>query len=377
MANNEELNDAFDARTDSWRTSNVDPYAVEPVPQDAPMLDLPGIEPEEESPFLNVEAREFDISKSAGKDDADNVNQTFEEVSKSFGALKDAIEQGRELKAREREHDALVEQIDADKEELADRDNILVNYASMAAEQDNRISLSNQQREQLRAEIAQASQKLQEVQGEYDSLRAYHAQTIAPLESELGRATAAADQAKSDERSRKSEFNAAESELSKAAEDRINIAQAKFNQVNAAYNEAKARTELAKDQLNEAQKAYDVKRRQFDSEEAPLEKVIDDLENRISGLKTQVSEIEASLDRLVDRRQYIEDVYRNPDDTEELRVEVADNEATERKMTEETDELRELLAQSKEQSKKAKVTIGIVVAAIILIIILIVFLMTR
>ena len=117
----------------------------EQVPSQTPSGEPPAAP--EEAPagedFLSKGAREFDMSKNAGLDEEDDVPS---EMSESFTALMDSISQGRELKAREKEHEALAEQIEADREELADRENILMNYAAIAGEQDSILAQRNQER---------------------------------------------------------------------------------------------------------------------------------------------------------------------------------------------------------------------------------------
>ena len=88
--------------------------------------------------------------------------QGLDDVQMSFVALSDSIKQGRELKSREKERDALNERILADREELADREDILANYHYLVAEQDDIIARSTQERDLLKAELSEVTARNEE-----------------------------------------------------------------------------------------------------------------------------------------------------------------------------------------------------------------------
>ena len=345
------------------------------IPEQPPEVALEGL-PEIEEPgddFLSRGAREFDMSKNAGLDEEEVPSETRE----SFSALKESISQGRELKAREKEREALAEQIRNDREELADREDILINYTAIAGEQDAILAQKMQERQDATMELNDTVARTQNTEHELERMRSYHAQQLKPLEASLGQAKAAADQAKNDERSRKSELNAVESEIRKSEGGDVEIAQAKQRLIMSAYNEAKARTEGAKDVLKQAEKAYNNARKQFDSEETPIKKEIKQLKDRADDLKKEIESLDETISRVQTRRQYVEDVYRNPDETAELRASVASDEAAERQMGIENDQLREQLEETKSKAKKAKMMVIGIVAAIIVVIILVIVLIPK
>ncbi len=304
--------------------------------------------------------------------------QGMDDVQMSFLALKDSIGQGRELKAREKELDDFAEQLDADREELEDRDNILANYQVMVTDLDNVIAQHTEQREARKAELAQITAQLEETTEALGRMREYHDGQMDPFEKNLGRARAYADQAKNDERSRKSELGAAESELKRAASSDDNtMATARLEQVQAAYDEACRRSESAKEALDEAQRAYDDAISQVEQAEAPLEHAIEDFEKQSEELKESINRLGDDISIARKRRQYCDTVYQYPEETEKLRQNVRDDEQRMLQLDAEADDLRERLSQSKQQSKKAKIAIGILIVLIIAIIIAFVVVMNR
>ena len=299
--------------------------------------------------------------------------QGIDEVQMSFLALKDSIGQGRELKAREKELDEFAAQIDADKEELADREDILENYQVLVTDLDNVITQHTNDREALKMELSQVTAKLDETSEALERMREYHDGQMDPFEKNLGRARAYADQAKNDERSRKSELNAAESEVKRAGSgDEATMASARLEQVQVAFDEASARSEKAKRALEEAQRAYDDAIAQVEQAESPLEHTIEDLEKQADDLKADISELGEEISTARRRRQYCETVYQYPDETAKLRERVLADEQRMIELDEEAEELRDRLSQSKEQSKKAKIAIVALIVVIIVIIILVV-----
>ena len=304
--------------------------------------------------------------------------QGIDEVQMSFLALKDSIGQGRELKAREKELDDFAQQLNADREELADREDILANYQVLVTDLDNVIAQHTEEREDLKAQLANVTANLEGITESLERMREYHDGQMDPFEKNLGRARAYADQAKNDERSRKSELNAAESEVKRAGSgEEGNMASARLEQVQIAYDEASARSEKAKHALDEAQRAYDDAIAQVEQAEAPLERSIEDLEKQAEDLKADIAALGEDISIARRRRQYCDTVYQYPDETAKLRETVR---ADEEKMLElgvEADDLRDRLTQSKEQSKKAKIAIGVLIAIIVIVIILVVFLTTH
>ena len=357
---------------------SAEPAAIDPFAEPAP---LPSIDPisvppigqgEVEYAGFNDRGEELDGEYHVGGISEDEAQaQGIDDVQMSFLALKDSIGQGRELKAREKELDEFAEKLDADKEELADREDILANYQVLVTDQDNIIADLTENREACKSELAAITAQLEETTEALSRMREYHDGQMDPFEKNLGRARAYADQAKNDERSRKSELSAAESELKRASTgDDTTMANARLEQVQAAYDEARARSEAAKEALDQAQRAYDDAIGQVEQAEAPLERSIEDLEKQSGELKESINRLGEDISIARKRRQYCDTVYQYPDETAKLRESVH---ADEQKMIEldtQADELRERLSQSKEQSKKAKIAIAIGIAVIILIVVL-------
>lgn len=316
--------------------------------------------------------------RAGGYTDEEATEQGIDEMQLSFLALKDSVGQGRELKARERELKEFEQQLESDKRELADREEILNNYQALVAEQDAIINASSQRRDAQKAELAQIASELEETTEALERMRDYHETEMQPLEAELGRARANADQAKNDERSRKSELNAAESELRRAgSNDDSTMASAKLQQVKRSHEEAKLRSEKAKDTLAEVQRIYDDAMQQIRQSEGPLERSIEDLKARGEALKDSVAKLGEDISKARKRRQYCDAVYQYPDETAKLRKSVESDERTISEMTAENDELRTVLAQSKQQAKKAKLALGIVAVIIVVFLITLFIVMTR
>ena len=326
----------------------------------------------------NGQAEDGEEYHAGGMSDDEASSLGMDDVQMSFLALKDSIGQGRELKAREKELDEFAQQLDADREELTDREDILENYQILVTDQDNIIAQQSQQRDARKAELAEVTAKLEETTEALNRMRDYHDGQMEPFETNLGRARAYADQAKNDERSRKSELSAAESELKRAETgDDINMATARHEQVKAAFDEARTRSEAAKEQLAQAQRAYDDAMAQVEQAEAPLERSIEDLEKQSDELKESISRLGEDISIARKRRQYCDSVYQYPEETAKLRERVRSDEQKMLELDAEADDLRDRLSQSKEQSKKAKIAIGVVIAVIIIIIIVAVFVIGR
>ena len=296
--------------------------------------------------------------------------QGMDEMQMSILALKDSIDQGRELKEREKDRKELAEALKADRLELSDREDILANYHDLVAAQDAIIADCTQRRDAAKAELAQLTTSVEQTQAQLDSVREQYAAQMQPIESDLGRARAAADQAKNDERSRKSELNAAESELRKASDSEANtMAVARHSQVKVAYDEARARSEQAKEHLAQVQRAYDDAKARSEQAQGPLERNIADMKNRMGTLKKDIEDLGDKLSAATNRRQYCDTVYQYPDETAKMRAEVEQAEALARQMDAENEALRSQYTQSKKKALKAKIAIVAVIAIIILIIV--------
>ena len=236
----------------------------------------------------NNQLEETNEYMAGGISEDEATAQGIDDVQMSFLALKDSIGQGRELKAREKELDEFSEQLEIDREELADREDILANYQVIVTDQDNLIAQYTQQHDAKKAELAQVNAQLEETTEALNRMREYHDGQMDPFEKNLGRARAYADQAKNDERSRKSELNAAETELRRAEQsDDDTMAVARHEQVRDAYNEARTRSEAAKEALDQAQRAYDDAMAQVEQAETPLEHTIEDLEKQAEELNVK------------------------------------------------------------------------------------------
>jgi len=305
-----------------------------------------------------------------GITDEEATAQGMDPMQMSILALKDSIDQGRELKEREKDRKELAEALEADHVELADRENILANYQTLVAEQDAIIADCTQRREAAKAELSQLTVALEQNQTQLEALREQQAQQLQPLETDLGRARAAADRAKNDERSRRAELNSAESELRKANEQEANsMAIARHDQAKAAYDEARAHSNQAKDQLAQIQKAFDEAKQRFEQARGPLERSIKDITSRMEQLKEAINSLGEQLTAARNRRQYCDTVYQFPNETAQMRSEVEQAEALARQMDAENEVLREQLAQSKKKARTAKRAIALVIAIIIVIIV--------
>ena len=291
------------------------------------------------------------------------------DVPASLVALKDSIDQGRQLKARERERDEFGQRLDEDREELADREDILANYHALVAEQDSIINQNTQQRDSRKAEMAQLVAEQEETSAALERMRTFNDAQLEPLEMALGRAKANAERAKNDERSRKAELNAAESESRKAEGGDAAMASARLEVAKQAFDEASAASASAKSNLEQVQKQYDDMREQIEQAEAPLERSLEDLGGRIDELKESIARLGETISTATKRRQYCDTVYQYPEETHKLRASVEADEQTARRMDEENDELRNRLAVSRKRSMKAKVAIAIVILIAIVVVV--------
>ena len=352
-------------RDDPFPTPVVDVATSAPASTTASM---PAVEP---IAMAQEGARESaEEYRAGGLSEEEATAQGMDPMQMSILALKDSIGQGRELKAREKEREELAEALAADHEELADRENILANYHALAAEQDDIIATSTAQREAKKAELAQIAAELSETEAALERMRAYHSEQLQPLETDLGRVRASAEQAKNDERSRKSELNAAEKELNRADDSDANtMAIARHQQSRAAYEDARRRSEAAKDQLANVQRAYDDAKAQADGAEEPLERKVEDLNARSSALKESMNRLSDDISAARKRRQYCDNVFQYPDETAKMRREVETAEIAARQMDAENATLREQYEQSKKKARAAKAAIATVIVIIIVFIV--------
>lgn len=301
-----------------------------------------------------------------------------DDVQTSFAALRSSFGQSRELKARQREIDELADQLRLDREELADREDIIANYEALVAEQDRIIEEASALREEDKAELSAIAHDIEAAEDELAEMREYHNRQMQPLETELGRARAGAEQAKNDERSRKSELNAAEAELRKAASaSDATMLQAKVDQFREAYDKACDISAEAQDILAEVKRIYDDAVNEVESREGPLERSIDDMEHREEELKESIAQLGDEMSAARKRRQYCEAVYQYPEETEKLRRTVAADEDALDEMQLDYDDLSALLARTKADARKAKVMLGLVVAVIAILAIALVVVFTR
>lgn len=359
---------AFEAASEQ---AYADVPAEEPVRYEESAGELPDASIDYPEPAAEADNVDFaeDVAMEGDEPNEEAPNDRID-VQASLVALKESINQGRELKARQKERDEFEQKLDADREELADREDILANYFAIAAEQDDIIDQTTQQREARKNELAQLVAQRQETEQSLQSMKDYHDAQLKPLETSLGRVKAAAEQAKNDERSRKSELNAAESEKRRAeGGDDAAMLTARLEVVQQAYDEAVTRSTQAKEDLERAQKKYDDLREQAAEAEAPLERSIEDLDQQIEELKESVNRLGETISAARKRRQYCDNVYQYPDETAKLRASVEADEETVRRMDEENEELANRLADSKARSRMAKFAIAGIIALIIVIIV--------
>lgn len=301
-----------------------------------------------------------------------------DDVQTSFAALRDSFGQSRELKARQREIDELIEQLHADREELADREDIIANYKELVAQQDRIIEDASAAREEDKAQLSAIAHDIEAAEDELAEMREFHNRQMQPLESELGRARAGAEQAKNDERSRKSELNAAEAELRKAASSSdATMLQAKVDQFHEAYERACDVSAEAQDILDEVKRIYDDAVNEVESREGPLERSIEDMEHHEADLRESIAQLGDEISAARKRRQYCDAVYQYPEETEKLRQAVAADEEALDEMQMDYDDLSALLAQTKADARKAKVMLGLVLAVVIVIIAVLFIVFTR
>ena len=353
--------------------ADQDPVAQDTTAKPSATFEFPPVGQDAEKPasYVSEALMEDEADEGAtGAAGASAAVQGMDEMQMSILALKDSIDQGRELKAREKELQELRDALDADYEELADRDNILANYQTLVAEQDAIIEENTRQRTVQKQELAQVTAAIDSTQDQLDQVREQHSLRMQPLEKDLGRVQASADQAKNDERSRKSELNAAESELRRANEaDANTMAIARHQQAEAAYSEARRRSEQTKAQLAEVQQAYDDAKQQAEQAISPLELNLEDLNKQADALKDSIGKLGEEISLARKRRQYCDTVYQYPDETAKMHREVEEAEAAAQSMDEKNSTLRGQLAESKKKAKKAKIAIGIVIAIIVVFII--------
>ena len=359
---------AFEAAPQqSYGSDEAEEVPLAEYPQDEPLVaesDISDQEHDETAAPIEAELVE-DAEEALDESAAPKID-----VQASLLALKDSIDQGRELKARERERDEFGQKLDADREELADREDILANYHQLVAEQDAIIDECTNQRDARKFELSQLVAQQDETTETLQRMRDYHDSQLEPLETALGRAKATAEQAKNDERSRKSELNAAEVAKRKAeGGDDAAMTLARYEVAQQAYEEAASRSGMAKEALDKAQLQYDDLREQVEQAEAPLERSLEDLEKKIEELKESVNRLGEDISVARKRRQYCDTVYQYPDETAKLRASVEADEETARRMDEENDELRDRLADSKQRSKTAKLAIAAVILIIIVLIV--------
>lgn len=370
---------------DTWLSRPMD-AVPEPIEADgAPVAGAPASAGVSDAPAasaagaINATEAVEDTVEDVVEETAEPVDeQSRTDVAASLAAFRDSIDQGRELKAREKDREDLADKIHADREELADRDDILKNYAAIVGEQDRIIDQSTYERDMRKQELSQVVAQTEETTEALSRMRDYNDVQLQPYETALGRAQASADQAKNDERSRKSELNAAESEVRRAEKDGdATTERARLDVVQAAYDEAVARSNAAKEALAEAQRNYDNLREQVEQAEAPLENALDDLEKRTDELKDEIARLGDTISAASKRRQYCDTVYQYPDETEKLRNSVAADQKALLQLDMENDDLRERLAESKAKSFKAKALIAFVIVLVIVLICLFWFLSSR
>ena len=366
---------AFEAASQqSYVQDEADSAPLAEYPQDEPIhaeLDNSDQASSEDVAPVDAEyAEEAEDAVEGAEDEPEEPAAPKIDVQASLLALKDSIDQGRELKAREKERDEFGQKLDADREELTDREDILANYQALVAEQDAIIDECTYQRDARKFELSQLVAQQDETNENLQRMRDYHDSQLQPLETALGRAKATAEQAKNDERSRKSELNAAETEKRKAeGGDDAAMTAARYEVAQQAYEEASSRSSMAKEALDKAQLQYDELREQVEQAEAPLERSLEDLAGKIEELKESVNRLGEDISVARKRRQYCDTVYQYPDETAKLRASVEADEETARRMDEENDELRDRLADSKQRSKTAKFAIAAVILIIIILIV--------
>lgn len=345
-------------RSQAQRVTNV-PYV--------PAMDVPETDIEEDSEY-----------HAGGMSDDEAVANGMDAMQMSILAFRESIGQGRELKALEKDRKELAEALEADHEELADRENILNNYVAIVTEQDDIVDDCTRQREASKATLSQVTAEADAVEARLNQVREHYAVQMQPVEAELGRVKADADRAKNDERSRKAELSSAESELRRAKDSNANTMALSRHQIaEEAYRNARRESEKAKEQLAQVQAAYNDAKQEADQAMAPLERNLNELNRRIDSLKQEITSLGEEISTARKRRQYCDTVYQYPEETRKMSNEVAAAEEAARQMDIEIHQLSERLAQNKQQSLKAKIALVVVIVIIIVIVVSFVLLMNR
>lgn len=314
---------------------------------------------------------------SRGSNDRD-LGGDANDVSTSFSALRDSIGQGRELKAREKELEEFKDQLAYEREELEDREDILAHFDAIVAEQDSIMERATQRRERDKAELASIVERADALSQELTEVHEYHMTGLQPLEADLGRAQATADQAKNDERSRKSELAAADNELRKTnGGNDSTMALAKRDRIQEAYDHACDVSGRAQAALAEVQRVYDDAVTAMRQAEGPLHRSLKDLEHREAELKDFITELGEEISAARKRRTYCETVHQYPEETAKLRATVQHDEETLAEMQADFEELEDLHDQTRIRARKAKIAIGLVAIIIVIFIVALIVILTR
>ena len=295
-----------------------------------------------------------------------------EEYGDSFAALMESMAQGRDLKMKRKALEEYVKTLDTLKAAYNDRLNIAANYDAVVSEQQKIVAESSACVDECKRKSEEIQSKIAEKDDEIARLKVSQGEAMKPLQDALNRHEAIVSDTKTELKQAKAQRDSLDmfenpQEDGEAQQDMHSSIVAEIetkldNQIAAVKADQKAiatqekSDKAALKQVADAIKALNYEKEKIAKEASGFQKKVDDANNRIA---------------------FCQHVKDNPEETESMKLRIAENEKTAAEMSAQIEQLASVHEVSKAASSKARTVVIVAAIAVVIFIALFIYLANR
>ncbi len=287
-----------------------------------------------------------------------------EEYGDSFAALKKSMEQGYDLKMKQKAYAEYTSTLNTLKDAHSDRVNIAQNFNALVEEQENLIAAGNAELDSCNAQIHEIEAQIDAKNNELVRVKKEQEQALKPLEEELALAEAKLASANDEFKQVKAQRDSLD--LFEAEPQDAQQVQDSHNQVVA---DVEAKRESAKAAQKAAQRALDDQARANKAEQRAISDEIKKLDSKKSEVARYAQEQQKRVSTAKERIAFCNHVIAHPEETEKMQQRIVENEATAAEMNTQIEQLSVVHEKSVRASSKAR---GVIIVGVIAVIVLII-----
>lgn len=290
-----------------------------------------------------------------------------QEIKESFGAFKEHVQQGRQLKQARREQAALAEELEDLQAQLDDNLDILEHHAQITSAKAAEAQGARKLLEAAQAELDRSKEREEFLNAQLSADSAAHARELTPFSDALY----AANRALADAKAAQKDCIAKRNEARKAmrAEDAGPVQEEALQHTLRDLSAAEDALKEAKSVQKGAQRAYDAKADAFKKAEAKLKAGIKEARERQTSSADEIRSQTAAIEQAEARIAHCDHVAQNPHETEELRSSIDALRQRQAEVEDEITQLERAQDQTKEPSSLARNIVFTLIGAVIFVIV--------